>query len=164
MGGASGPHPTARRLRRLFHAYPISDAPVTGLSQEIYSWRASVLARGPPHRPAAQQVQMQVINALASMRPFVEHQSVTFAVNLPLLGNSVGDFNHSGKHGRVGSSDVVHGWDVLLGNYEHMGRCYRSDVLEGDDLFVTEDFLRRNLTLEDLAEQTVFRHSTRLGA
>src|SRR2546430_2363701 len=98
------------------------------------------------------------------MRPFVEHQSVAFAVNLPLLGNSVGDFNHSGKHGRVGSSDVVHRWDVLLGNYEHMGRCYRPDVLEGDDLFVTEDFLRRNLTLEDLAEQTVFRHSTRLSA
>ncbi len=68
-------HPIARRLRPFFRAYPVSDAAVTALSQELYDSTARTvlrtLAGWPAHAAATEEVKVNVIDALAGLRPFV---------------------------------------------------------------------------------------------
>src|SRR6266550_8840468 len=158
MGSASGPHPSAVRLRPLFRAWPLRDAVVTALSQKIYKRGWSGLAGRPTHGPSAEQVQVQVIDGLSRLRPLVEDQAVAVAIDLAFIRDAVGDLEHAGEHGGVRRREVVDARNVFLRNHQHMRGGDRTDIVKGDDLFVPEDFLRRNLPREDLAEETLLRH------
>src|SRR5437773_7815660 len=100
MGNASAPHASAVRLRPLFRAWPFSHAVVTALSQKIYKRVRSGLAGRPTHGASAEQVHVQVIDRLASLRPLVEDQAVAVAIDLAFVRDAVGDLDHAGEHRR----------------------------------------------------------------
>src|SRR5436305_8503391 len=168
-------HPSAGRLQPLFHAWPPGRAAVTGLPQRVYdrvaairaaptTARRAALAGGPGHGAAAEEMQVNVIHALAGLRSLVKDESVTVAIHLPFVGDAVGHLHHPGQHRTLVPGEIVDGGNVLLGDDEHVGRRHRPDVLEGDDIVVAEDFLRGNLPGEDLAEQAVLWHRHSLPA
>src|SRR5438874_9588262 len=164
MGSASGPHPSAVRLRPLFRAWPVSDAVVTALSREFYKWGGYALAGRPTHSASAEQVQVQVVNRLSRLRTLVEDHAVAVAIDLAFVRDAIGDLDHAGEHRGVRRREVVNAGNVLLRNHEHMRRGDWTDIVKGDDLFVAEDFLRRNLPRENLAEETLLSHRQSLRA
>src|SRR6266849_9647896 len=122
------------------------------------------LAGRPAHGSAAEQVQVEVIARLPRLRPLVENQAVAIAIDLALVGDPVCDLDHPGEHRRLRRREVVDGWNMLLRNHQDMGWGDRTDVVKGDGLFITEDFFRRNLLREDLAEETLLGHRPSLPA
>src|SRR5437763_6672611 len=164
MGSASGPHPSAVRLRPLFRAWPVSDAVVTALSREFYKWGGYALAGRPTHGPSAEEVQVQVVDRLSRLRPLVEDHVVAVAIDLAFVRDAVGDLDHADEHRGVRRREVVDAGNVLLRNHQYMRRGDRTDIVKGDDLVVAEDFLRRDLPREDLAEETLLRHRPSLRA
>src|SRR5690606_37420208 len=56
---------------------------------------------------------------------------------------------------RIGLGHVLHGRDVALWNDHEMNRRCRVDVVERVQLIVLEHFARMNLSLDDLAKNTV---------
>src|SRR5947207_14468148 len=152
MGSASGPHPSAVRLRPLLRAWPVSDAVVTAMSREFYNWGGYALAGRPTHGPSAEEVQVQVVDRLSRLRPLVEDQAVAVAIDLAFVRDAVGDLDHAGEHRRMRGCEVVDAGNVLLRNHQHVRGGDRADIVKGDDLFVAEDLLCGNLPREDLAE------------
>jgi hypothetical protein len=116
------------------------------------------LAWRPVHRPATEQVKVQVINSLSGLWPLVHDEPVAIAIDLPLVGDPVRHLEKMNEHRCVSRLQVVDGRDVLFWNDEHMRRGNRTDVFEGDHLVVTEDLLRRDLSRKDLAEQAILGH------
>src|SRR5256712_2509205 len=100
----------------------------------------------------------------SSLRTIVDDEAVAVAIDLAFVGNAVGDLDYAGEHRGVRRREVVDARNVLLRNHQHMGRGDRTDVVKGDDLFVAEDFFRRNLSREDLAEETLLGHRPSLPA
>jgi hypothetical protein len=105
-----------------------------------------------------------MINGLASLGTFVDDEAISIAIDLAFIGDLVGDLKHSEQHRPMTGSQVVNRRDVLLWNYQDVGRRHRPDVLEGDDLLVAEDLLRWNLAGKDLAEKAVVGHRPSLPA
>src|SRR5256885_6407603 len=107
MGSASGPHPSAARLRPLFRAWPFSDAVVTALSQEFYKRGGFDLAGRPTHGPSAEEMQVQVVDRLSRLRPLVEDHAVAVAIDLAFVRDAVGDLDHAGEHRGVRRREVM---------------------------------------------------------
>ena len=45
--------------------------------------------------------------------------------------------------------------EMTFGDDEHMGRRLRINVFKGEDVFIFEDFLRRNLAANNAAEEAI---------
>jgi hypothetical protein len=108
--------------------------------------------------PATQKVQVKVIHRLPSRNIAVEQQPITRLRN-PKVGR---DFSRSEdqrrKYSRVGICYVVHGGHVLFWNNEHVRRRLRIDVVERKDFGILENDIARQLSRNDLAEETVRLH------
>ena len=107
---------------------------------------------------------MKVVDTLTGLRPLIQHQTVTFAVDLALVRNPVGDADHLGKHCGMIVGQLMHRWDMRFGNDQHVGWSDGSNIFESDDLVVAIDLLRIDLFPEDLAEKAVFSHGASLRA
>ena len=101
---------------------------------------------------------MYVIDRLSRLRPLVQDQAVAIAIDFAFVGDPVRHLEEMGEHRGMTGLQVVYGRDVLFRNDQYMRWSNRADILEGDDLLVAIDLLRRDFPCEDLAEQAVLSH------
>jgi len=158
--GASEINPSALRLRPLFRASPFVRVLLRRrnyfLPRRHSAWR-------PTESPAGEQVEVNVVDALASLRTRIENESVAVGHGLPLVSDLIRDGDHP-KHQIVVLGDqVVDGGNVLLWNNQDVGRCDRLDIVEGDHLVIAIDLASGYLPGEDFAEKTVLGHGRSLA-
>ena len=96
---------------------------------------------------------MQVRHTLARLLADVGHHPV--ALQTQLLGDLGDDGEDVGHHGGVVLSDLGHRGDVHLGNHQKVGGGLGIDVVEGVADLVLIDLVGGDLSLRDLAEQTI---------
>lgn len=97
---------------------------------------------------------MQVEDALPGLGADVRHDPVP--TRDARIGRDGADGpKHVSQEVTIGIGQGVGVGNVVARNDEHVGRCLRVDVSEGDDLLVGEHDLRRNLARHDAAEQAV---------
>ena len=101
----------------------------------------------------AQDVEMQMLNGLTGVGAAVADHAITIlqAFSLGDLGDHLKDVSNNSA---VFSGDAVAIFNVGLGNHQHMGGSLGIDVPEGVDGFVLIDLGGRDLTGDNLAEQT----------
>ena len=106
----------------------------------------------------AEQVQMDVEDRLAGVAICVEHGAKAARVQAPLLRNGCRSPHHLAHNSVVSRLKVVQRVDVPLGDDEHVRRCLRVDVVEGEQTIVFVHDGAGNLASDDLAEQAI-RHT-----
>jgi len=106
------------------------------------------------HAPA-DQVHMQVKYRLPRARPDIQHGAIP-VFDRALLGDMGGGEMAAPHQFRVGGGCFFEAGNMFLRNHQHVGRPLRVDVFKGIRVFVLEDFLGRNLTANNSAEQAIF--------
>lgn len=95
-----------------------------------------------------------MVDRLAPVRVAVEYG--TEAIVATLLGRHfLPDENHVTDQRPIVFGHITDGRDMPLRDYQEMDRGLGVYVVEGNDLLIFVDFIRRDLALDDLAEQTV---------
>jgi len=105
---------------------------------------------------------VKVKNGLSCSRPHVQYSSIPLldvALACDLRGSQVtfaDDFGISGLR-------FFQACEVPLRNDQNMRRRFRIDVFEGENVFVFVNFLRKNFTADDAAEEAIrVSHDTNL--
>lgn len=122
--------------------------------------RSGCLAGRPGHLSLAQNVQVNVVDRLTTVGVAVEHCTETVLATL-LAGYLLTDEDHMADQCAVVFGHVTDDGDMPFRDDQKMHWCLGVDVIEGNDLLIFIDFCRRDLALDDLAEQTV--HALLLG-
>ena len=98
-------------------------------------------------------MEMQVRDTLARLLADVGHHPV--ALQAQLFGD-LGDHGEDvGHHRRVVLADLRHRGDMHLGNHQKVGGRLGIDVIEGEADLILIDLVGRDLSLRDLAKQTI---------
>src|SRR3954469_16833805 len=93
------------------------------------------LSGRPGEFPSTQDVQVQVIHALAGILPGVRHDSVALTVQAQLACNLSGKLKQSAEQPfSVGALGIAYRGDVTGGYHEHVHRCLRVDVAEREGI------------------------------
>jgi len=110
--------------------------------------------------PAAQQVNVEMVDSLAAVRAGVDDQAVAVG---EVLG--AGDFHGCGEemaeHGGVLRRGMGVGGEVLLGDEQDMDRRLRIDVREGEDVVILIEALGGDGTGCDFAEEAIHKDKIR---
>src|SRR5262245_30509747 len=114
-------------------------------------------ARGPAHVTPAQQVEVQVVDALARVGTDVGDQAPAALVHLLGLGEVRGGLQQVEHHVRVSVLQVAEVGHVLLGDQQDVDRGARTDVAEREDRLGLVQDLGRRLAGDDAAEQAAAR-------
>ena len=108
--------------------------------------------------PSAQHMQMQMIHRLSAIGPGIDDYSI--AVIQMQRPRQLRRHRHQmSQQRRMLRQRIRQRSDVLLRNYKQVNRRLRMDVVEGNRQRIVMNTLRRNLTGNDLAEQTVGSHA-----
>src|SRR6185436_9869627 len=111
--------------------------------------------RRPPHVAAAEEVEMKMEDALAGPAPGVRDDPVP-ARRDPLARREVlAHEEHPAEEPGVGLDRLADGGDVPHRHDEDVGRRLRAHVVERDDLVVAMRDPRRDLPLDDVAEDAL---------
>ena len=105
-------------------------------------------------------MEVHVEDRLTGVGPGVDDAAVALRVS-ELLRDLRGGEEELARDLRVVGAEVVEGGYVLLGDDEHVRRGLRLDVLEGEDVLVLVDLLRRDLAPDELAEEAVLHGDPR---
>ena len=104
--------------------------------------------------PPTQQVDMQVVNGLAAIRPVVDHQPV--AIRQPQLPRYLACCGEQlAEHGRIFRRGMRVRGKVLLGNKQHMHRRLRVDIRKGQHIIILIEVLGGDGAGGDFAEEAV---------
>ena len=115
----------------------------------------TTLTRRPRHRAAAEDVQVDVEHRLPGVRVAVENRPVApIGVTGSFRERRTPSHDLPDKAVIIGS-ELVEAGDMASRDDQHVRRCLRVDVLEGDDAVVLVDDGCGDLTRDDLAEQAV---------
>jgi len=117
--------------------------------------REQVMEVAQAARAAGEHVQVDVEDELVGVRVHVHHRPPALVGEAPLLGQLGRGREQVAHGGCILGCDVVQRRDVLLRDDEEVLRRLGLDVLEGERIGVVVDDLRRDLLLDDLAEQAV---------
>lgn len=109
----------------------------------------------PVHRPAAEQMEMQVEHRLAAVPARVHNQPVAALGDALLLGDLVADEQQMSEQARVGFIQLSHGGHMPARDHQRVDRSLGIDVVKGDALVVFVDDFGGNRLRGDLAEQAV---------
>ncbi len=113
----------------------------------------------PTHLRTTEQVQMQMINSLASVISTIEHRSKAAAGNSELSGDVLRRQKKIFKHTRVLHSYVENVGDVFFRDDQNMNGCLGANILESKDALILKYLLSRQGPLDNLAEDTFFGFS-----
>src|SRR3990170_3738371 len=108
----------------------------------------------PCHGPAAEEVEMEVEDALARLGSDVRHHPVA-AAETGLVRDALDDAEEPDQQAGVGIGQGMGIGDVAARDDEHVRRRLRVDVAEGDDLVILVDPVGRDLARHDAAEEAV---------
>ena len=103
---------------------------------------------------AAQNMEMQMVNGLTGMCSAVGDHAVA-AFQLFFRGDLGDHLKDPGDHSAVFGGHTVDGRNVNLGDHQDMGGCLGRDVPEGIHQFIFVNLGGRDITLNDLTEQTI---------
>lgn len=102
---------------------------------------------------------MNVINLLPAARPRIDDRAesrvATGVCNAQFLGEPRRQAQHSTKQRRVGFGTARERLNMFTRNHEHMNGSSRIDIVKSDEFIVFVDFLARNFSRSDLAENAV---------
>ena len=100
-----------------------------------------------------------MVDLLPSMISAVDEQSVTVLGYSFIACDLRSYYKHVSQHRLVLGSYIVSGRDDLVGDDENVRRRLWIDVAERGHLFVLIDYVGRNFTADDLAENCLLGHS-----
>ncbi len=108
--------------------------------------------RRPPERPASQKVEVEVVHALAPVRPSVRHETVATRRKAQLFRDIASREDELSRDRCVGVVEVVDRRDVLPGNEQDVFRSAGVQIPEREHVFTVPDDLRRELAPRNPAE------------
>jgi hypothetical protein len=112
------------------------------------------LAGRPVHLAPAHEVDVEVVDGLAAFGAGADDDAVAFAE--PLLARDVGRcVKKTAKQGFVSGFSMGQRREMLLRDDQNVRRRLWVDVVEGEDLIVFPNLLRRNRAGSDFAEDAV---------
>ena len=112
--------------------------------------------RRPLHRPAAQHVDVEVVDRLPRPLAVVDHDPEGLA-DLLLLRDGLGDEEEVAEERLVGGGCLRQVRERLLGDHEEVHRGLRGDVADHDAPVVLVHELGRDLLPQDLPEDGIGR-------
>ena len=98
---------------------------------------------------------MDMKDSLPGVAICVEYRSVSTRRQAAFLGDGRGAPNELAHQLIVFDADIVERGNMALRHDEHMRRCLRFDVVEGDDAVVLVDERRGESSVDDFAEEAV---------
>lgn len=101
---------------------------------------------------------MEVWHLLPRLGAGVDHQPVASVGDVLGLGQLVGDMNHMSEEMLLFGGDVSGGEYVSLGHDEHVRRCLRVDIADGDNVVILVEDVARYLSGDDATEYAVLFH------
>ncbi len=113
-----------------------------------------VLTRRPVHGPSTQQVQMQMVDCLATIIACIHHRAEAFAKAL-LLRDLLCNSMQMSQNPLVTGREMRKGRNVFARDQQHMHGSLRSDVGKGERVVIFIKLLRRYLPGGDFAKQTI---------
>lgn len=116
------------------------------------------LSGRPVHLPSAQQMQMQMENCLARVRAHVVNGAKT-VLQLAFAGDFCRHQLAIANNFSIVFHRLINSDNMLLGNDQYMRRRLRFDVFKDESLLIFVNFLGRNFSRDDLAEQAVSHSS-----
>jgi hypothetical protein len=110
---------------------------------------------------AAQEMYVQVKDRLAGTGTDVDYGSIAIfdAALARYFGG--GELAIADKF-RIFGCRFLESVEMFLGNDEHMGRSLGIDIFEGESVLVFVDFLGRNFSADDAAEQAIIHDTSQL--
>jgi hypothetical protein len=109
--------------------------------------------------PPTQQMQMQMIHRLAAVRTRVDHHTIASGESRRTR-NLRCRCEQMSQQGSVLPLRMGLRGNVLPGDNQKMHRRLRVDIREAQALLILIQALRRNLTRNNLAKQTISAHAT----
>ena len=97
---------------------------------------------------------MQVKDRLSGAGTNVEDSAVSL-LDLALAGDHGSGQMAAADDFGVRTFRFFQSGEMAFGDDEHMGRRLRINVFKGEDVFIFEDFFRRNLAANDAAEEAI---------
>jgi len=111
-------------------------------------------ARRPGHPSSAQDVQVDVIDSLATIVAGIDDEPV--ALIQVLFPGDVGGFQHQiPQYFRVALIGVLYGGNVLFRDYQYMGWSRGADIMKGTYLVVFVDLVSGYVPCDNFAEQAI---------
>src|SRR6185437_16548048 len=101
----------------------------------ITARKTDKLSRRPIHRPPTQQVEVKVIDGLATVRSGIDHQAVS-AVELPGPGHLADRPEQMSEQVGIAGGRLGVRADVLLRNHQNMRGRLRVDVRKGQHTLI----------------------------
>ena len=98
---------------------------------------------------------VQMADGLAAIPPLIHDQSVPGFLEPEGTGYVRGHHEEVPGQRRVHLIDLGDATKVAHGDYQDMGRRLRSEIMEGDDVVVSMEYLRGDLTVGDPAEDAI---------
>src|SRR6266513_392367 len=96
---------------------------------------------------------MQMVDALATIRPGVDHRPISRLGDSLLAGEGGRESHHAAKQIRI--ADIIQRGNVFFRHDQNMGRRLWANVAKRDDLLVVHHGLCGDLTARDLAEDAI---------
>ncbi len=110
---------------------------------------------------SSQHVQMQMNDRLSSVPAGVGHHPIARSGDPFLIGYLGRGLKETAQKGLIPRPGLAQGADMPFGDDQDMNRGLGVEVLEGQDLLILQDHLRRDLAGSDFAENTVAQGSPR---
>jgi len=108
--------------------------------------------------PPPKQVDVQVVDGLATIGAGVDNQAVAFGKILG-TGDLSGGGDQMAEHGGILGRGMGQRGEVLFGDDQNVHRCLRIDVRKREDVAILIEALDGDGARGDFAEQTI--HKTR---
>ena len=112
------------------------------------------LTRGPAHRAASQEVKVQMKDRLPGFRSGIYDGPVSGG-KLELAGQFGGNPVQMAEHRLIGFPGFLGRSEMLAGNYQHMHRGLRVDVMKGNRGFILVHDPGRQLLRHDFAKNAL---------
>ena len=109
-----------------------------------------LLSRGPVHGAAAEDMQMQMVDGLATFRSRIHDNAKAFGE--AFFRQLCGDQREMAQHFLVRFGGVGERVDVLFGDDEEVGGRLGMDVLKGDGILIFEDLFGGNFSGDNPAK------------
>jgi hypothetical protein len=101
-----------------------------------------------------EEMEMNMEYRLAGAGVIIADYPESFFRYSPLPRNQGSHLKDMADEGVVLRVEIQGIYEVFSGDEQHVGRCDRSNVFNGDDQFILMDFFCGDFSLDDLAENT----------
>src|SRR5579864_99856 len=123
----------------------------------------SPLPGRPGHLASAEQMDMQVVHGLTAALTRVDDEAEARLVDALVLRDRLRDVEQASPQRVLGRRQLGHRFDVLAWEHEHMDRCLRVDVADGQHLVVLADKRGRLFVCRNGAEDAIVHERSRVA-